>query len=173
MSKNKAIIAHGIVAGLVMNLSWWGYNWIFVGEGNYDDGVGEVVGYVTIALGMVEVFMGVRKYRDKLESSFPFNEAFLFGLGMVFVASLVYTIGWMLYSGMILPDFAEQYSLSQVNALEQTGASVDEVEALRASWDQWTAWYQNPFIKFGMTFMEIFPIGLLFSAIAAFILKKK
>jgi hypothetical protein len=33
--------------------------------------------------------------------------------------------------------------------------------------------YQNPLFNFALTFMEPFPIGLLMTTVAAFVLKKK
>jgi len=33
--------------------------------------------------------------------------------------------------------------------------------------------YKNPLVKIGITFLEIFPVGLLISLISAFLLKRK
>ena len=47
------------------------------------------------------------------------------------------------------------------------------LNALIAKYDEYKEMYKNPVIRFGMTLMEIAPVGIIMSLIPAALLRKK
>ena len=125
-------------------------------------------------LGLSAVFVGIKQHRDKaMEGKISFGGAFKVGLNIVLVASAIYVIGWMIYYPIYMPDFYQQYYDSQLLSYEQSGMSTDELASKRQEIEEWVSMYENPLIMAGMTFMEIFPVGLVIALISALVLKRK
>lgn len=174
MNKLKTAIVYGLIAGAIMNTAWWIFNALFMDMENYDMSRGELIGYATMILALTAVFIGVKNYRDQLPAqAISFGQAFMVGLYIVLVASSVYVIGWLIYSNIMMPDFMDQYVSSQLKSMQEAGASAVEIKAKQDEFDMYAEMYKNPFIKVGLTFMEIFPIGLVVALISAAVLKRK
>ncbi len=134
---------------------------------------GELLGYATMLVALSLIFFGVRTYRDRhLGGAIPFKRAFFVGLYISLVASAIYVIGWMVISGLFLPDFAEQYAQSTLQQMESSGATAEEIAKHKSDMAYYQELYKNPLFKAGITFTEIFPVGLIVTIISAIILKK-
>ena len=72
-----------------------------------------------------------------------------------------------------MPDFADQYAKHILDDLKKTGASDSVVVAKTKKMAEFKVMLNNPLYEIGMTFLEIFPVGLLVSLICATILKRK
>ena len=57
--------------------------------------------------------------------------------------------------------------------VQSSGRSAAEVAAKIAEMEKFRNLYRNPVVQVGVTFLEIFPVGLLITLISAAILKKK
>jgi hypothetical protein len=57
--------------------------------------------------------------------------------------------------------------------LQAKGSSAAELEAMKKQMAKFKVWYANPLYNVGMTFVEIFPLGLVVTLISAAILRKK
>ena len=135
---------------------------------------GEVIGYTTMIVAFSLIFVGIRKYRDQhMGGSISFGKAFQLGILVTLVASMIYVVGWMLLSDLMAPDFMEKYADFTIRSLEEKGASSEEIAETRATAARYMELYKNPLIKFGMTFMEVFPVGLIVTIISSLILCKK
>ncbi len=53
------------------------------------------------------------------------------------------------------------------------GATQVELSQKASEMEMFAGWYKNPLFVIVMTFLEIFPVGLFVSLIAALILKRK
>ncbi len=157
-----------------MSSSWVVMTLYFTKDGKIDFTASEIAGYTAMILSLSAVFLGVRYERDKIRNGLiTFKEAFMRGLGIVLVASLIYTIGWAIYYPNFMPDFPTQYMDCQVQKYQESGLSPEVIEVKKADLQNWMKLYENPFVMLGMTFLEIFPIGLVVALISALILKKK
>ncbi len=165
-------IKYGAISGLIIVSSWfisymlWGDELPFSGS--------ELVGYAIMLVALTAVFMGIKNKRDsEPNATFTFKDGFLTGLGIIVVASVIYVIGWMIYMPTFAPDFADKYQSSQIELIQNSGASESEkqtqIEELKTTIEN----YKKPHIMAAFTFMEIFPIGLLVTIISALILKRK
>lgn len=132
----------------------------------------EWIGYLTMLVGLSLVFIGVKRYRDRdLGGVLPFSTGFLLGLGMSVVAGVVYALGWEV--SLVTTDYAfiTDYAESMLEARRAEGASAEELAAYEAEIGEMMASYRNPLFRLPMTFLEIFPVGLLVSLFSAAVLK--
>src|SRR5688572_24891190 len=128
-------------------------------------------GYLSMLLAFTMVFVGVKQYRDKvLGGVIRFVPALGVGLGISAVASLFWVVGWeiTLATGF---DFATAYSDSVVAAAEARGAPAAEIDRIRSETAEFLARYANPLFRLPITFVEMFPIGVLISLLSAALLR--
>jgi hypothetical protein len=60
-----------------------------------------------------------------------------------------------------------------VEEMRAAGATPDALNQQIQENEQFKQWYRNPFIRYAMTLMEAFPVGLLMTLISSLILKRK
>lgn len=128
-------------------------------------------GYLSMLLAFTMVFVGIKHYRDKvLGGVIRFLPALGVGLGISAVASLFWVVGWeaTLASGF---DFGGAYTDSVVAAAEARGAGPAEIESLRAGAAEFLTMYANPLFRLPITFVEMFPLGVLISLLSAALLR--
>lgn len=169
----KRLIYFGLLAGIINVIGWFILDAVFQGE-NFDFSLGETLGYTAMLIALSAVFFGVKSYRDKeLGGQITFKNAFLKGLIIVSIASLIYVIGWEIYYPNFQADFGEKYSAYLVSNLEEQGLSKAEIAAEKATMAEWMEKYKSPLYRVPLTLMEIFPLGLAVTLISALILKRK
>jgi hypothetical protein len=168
----KIIIVYGLISGLIIiGSALWGIELTDISG----DKVAtlEYVGYLIMLIAMSVIFIGIKKYRDQeLGGVITFSTAALVGLGISLVASAVYVTIWEIYLAQTDYAFMDDYISSSIAAQEAAGASAAELESSAASMEVMREQYKNPLFRLGMTFLEIFPIGLLITLISAAILRK-
>lgn len=128
-------------------------------------------GYLSMLLAFTMVFVGVKRYRDTvLGGVIRFLPALGVGLGISAVASLFWVVGWeiTLASGF---DFGAAYTSSLVAAAETRGAPAAEIERIRSETAEFLVMYSNPLFRLPITFVEMFPIGVLISLVSAALLR--
>ena len=135
---------------------------------------GAYYGYAGILLSMLFVYFGVRSYREQVNGGvLSFGKGFQVGLLIAIVSCLCYVIAWMFVSEMFMPDFMEKYVQHSLTKMQQSGASAVELEKYTADMAEFKEMYKNPLVKFGMTFIEPFPVGFLVALISAVLLRKQ
>lgn len=162
----------GSIAGLVLVVMMF-LTAPFLGEDiNYD--TAEWLGYISMIVALSTIFIGIKSYRDNESGGFiSFGMAFKVGLFITLVASAFYVAGWMLYMNTWDTNFMESYYEHSVEKIKTGGDSEAEIQSQIANMEKWRKLYKNPLIQIGVTFVEIFPVGLLITIISAAILKKK
>ena len=68
-------------------------------------------------------------------------------------------------------DFAGTYAKSVIEQQQAKGLSGEELAKLRAEMEAFKVQYANPLYRLPMTFIEIFPIGVLVSLVSAGLLR--
>lgn len=167
----KIVLIFGLIAGLIiaglMSIS------LSFMEGHGFDG-GEVVGYLSMIIAFSTIFVAVKSYRDNhLKGSITFGKGFVLGLYITLFASALYVAWWMIYSNTVYTTFEQDYISYTLEKLKENGASAEKIEQATKDMEMFKEMYANPFLKVGMTFMEIFPVGLIISLISAAVLRKK
>lgn len=134
----------------------------------------EWVGYVVMVLALSLVFFGVKRYRDRdLGGVIRFWDALKMGVGITLVASAVYVAGWESYLAVSQQDFMEDYAQAYIERLKSEGAGPGELEAAEQQMDSYREMYAHPVSRMGITFLEIFPVGLAVSLISAGVLRRR
>lgn len=165
------ILRHGLVAGLIVGLPLFGLA-VFL-KGHAPSGVwGMVVGYLTMLVAFSLIFVAVKQHRDRDRGGvIGFWPAFGMGLAISAVASACYVLAWEAALAATGLDFGAEYSKAQLAALQAKGASAEALAKMKAEMDAFAALYRQPLPRMGMTVLEIFPVGLLVSAVCAGLLR--
>ena len=129
-------------------------------------------GYLFMLVALSVIFMGIKRYRDKeLGGVIRFSTAFLLGLGITFVASVVYVAAWEVNLALTDYVFIEDYSAMILAKKKAQGIAGAELEAAVAEIEKVKTRYANPLYRLPVTFSEIFPVGLLISLLSAALLR--
>ena len=168
----KVVIVYGSIAGLIVSTLMVIAMGIYHKSGNIENGM--LVGYASMIIAFSLIFVGIKTYRDKHNAgAISFGKAFKVGLLITLVASTFYVVAWMIDYYYFIPDFMEKYSAATIDKLKAAGASAEKIakETKEMAW--FSENYKNPFFIMLFTYIEILPVGLLVTLIAALVLKRK
>ncbi|MEM7550740.1 MAG: DUF4199 domain-containing protein [Bacteroidota bacterium] len=167
------LIVFGVIGG-VINIIWWFLSsTVFVTDGKPNFSLMELFGYIAMIIALSTVYFGIKSYRDDyLEGYISFKKAFFSGMTVVIVASVVYVAGWMIYYPNFAADFGEQYYNYYIEEYKASGLSGLELDQKIEEMNAMMESYKNTYFMAGITFMEIFPVGLVIALISSFLLKK-
>jgi hypothetical protein len=130
------------------------------------------LGYLIMLLALSMIFVGVKRYRDNaLGGVIKFGPALGLGLAIAAVAGVAYVLVWEVYLAATGYEFAETYAAAMVEAKRARGVSGDALQKEIANAQAFVAQYRNPLFRAPMTFVEIFPVGLLIALISAGLLR--
>jgi len=161
----KLILVYGAISGLVI---------IVINTLSLELGIAHVwLGFLVMFIAFSSIFFAVKQYRDDtLGGVIHFGTGFLVGLGITVIASLVYVLVWELYLAMTDYAFIDAYIASIIEGRQAAGASEAELAATIADTETIRQQYANPLLRLPMTFVEVFPVGVLISLISAVILRE-
>ena len=132
----------------------------------------EWLGYLILILALSLIFTGIKRYRDQqLGGVIKFGTAVKLGVLITLVASILYVVVWEINLSITDYQFIDQYTQGLIAHQEASGVQGSELEALKASMEQMKERYSNPMFRLPMTFLEIFPVGLVISLLAAGLLR--
>jgi asparagine N-glycosylation enzyme membrane subunit Stt3 len=158
----KKGILGGIIAAIVMA------SMVYYMKTNPGQEPNAIIGFACMLLAFVFIILGIKQERAINNGTITFGRAFLTGLAISFIISTIYVLVWLVIYYNFFPDFMEKYSEM---ALKNT--SPEELAAKTTEMNQMAAWYKNPLMIILLTYMEIFPLGIVISLIGALFLKKK
>lgn len=134
----------------------------------------EVFGYTVQVLAFLLVFFAVRSYRENPGGgTITFGKAFQVGILATLVACAVYVISWEIVYYNFIPDFGDKYAAHVLAKMKAKGESAQAIEAATKKMAAFKEMYKNPLVNAGMTFLEVFPVGLLVTLVSAAILRRK
>ena len=88
------------------------------------------VGYASMLLSFFFIYIAVKSYRDKqLGGTISFGKAFVTGLWVAVIASLCYTITWVIFYKGFYPGFMDDMTGRELAKLQQSGKSATEIAA--------------------------------------------
>jgi hypothetical protein len=130
------------------------------------------VGYLIMLAALSLIFVGVKRYRDvECGGAIRFGRAFGIGLGIAAMAALVYVVGWEIYLACSGHDFMAEYTAGILKDMRADGAGQAAIEAKAAEMGELADSYRNPLFRMPMTFVEIFPVGLIVALVSAALLR--
>ena len=135
----------------------------------------EILGYCVMLVALSMIYFGIRNYRDQqLNGKITFGQGLQLGLLITLIASVIYVATWMIYyqnGGGV--EMMEAYWESQVADIRSSGQTEAEITAQLERLTNMRESYSKPWVMAGFTFLEIFPVGLIISLLAAFLLRTK
>jgi hypothetical protein len=162
------LLSGGILAALTATLLPLCFNGTLAFENS------ELVGYSAMLLSFIAVFFGIRSYRENHGGgTITFGKAFKVGILITLITCAVYVIGWEIVYWGFIPDFGDKFAALTLEKARADGQSAAELAELSASMERFKVWYRNPFFNVGMTFLEVFPVGLVMTLVSAAILRRK
>jgi hypothetical protein len=166
----KNVLVFGAIAGVITII--WMIRLMFESKIDFENG--ELIGYATMLLAFSTIFVAVKNFRDKQNGgTITFGKAFRLGLGITLIASTIYVITWLIYYYVSGTDFVQQYGAYYTEQMRSSGASEVAIQSQMKEMETFVKMYKNPFINALFTYMEILPVGVLVSLIAALVLKRR
>src|SRR4051812_25093083 len=166
----RTVLTFGFIAGAIMSLE------MIIGLPFLDEvgSLGIVVGYTTMVVAFLMVYFGVRSYRDTVaHGSIGFGRAFGVGILITLIACACYVATWEVIFYKFNPNFFDKYSARVVEKTKASGATAEQVEAKRREMASMAEQYRKPLVNIAYTFIEPFPVGLIFALVCAGILRKR
>jgi hypothetical protein len=128
------------------------------------------LGYLVMLVILSLLFIGVKRYRDvELGGTIRFGRAFGLGAAIAAIAGVFYALSWEVVLAVTDFAFVEQYSAAMAD--QARGLPDAERAAKLAEVESFKAMYRNPLFRLPMTFVEIFPVGLVVALVSALLLK--
>lgn len=166
----RTILKYGVIAGLVVGGLMIGTVIAFSGMPPLKYGM--LIGYTTMLIALSAVFVGIKRHRDVDRGGvIGFWPAFGVGLGVSFIAGIFYVVAWEAVQALTRMDFADSYARAMIESEKAKGASAEALAKLSADMATFKLQYANPLFRLPMTFVEIFPVGVLVSLVSAGLLR--
>ena len=165
----RIALIYGLIAGAItITVMSLGIHF----SGGEGAGASQVFGYLVMLVALSLIFIGVKRYRDRdLGGVIKFGPAFLLGLSIAATAGLAYVIGWEIYLALTDYAFMAGYTEGIIEAKREAGVSGAELDKVIAEMEALQRNYANPVFRMPLTFMEIFPVGLLVALLSAALLR--
>ena len=166
----RKILTYGLVAGLISGVPFF----VAVIIPHYKMGgtLSMVTGYLAMLIALSAIFIAVKRYRDVDRGGVvKFLPALGMGLGISVIAGILYTACWDATLALTHMDFAGGYARAIIADAQARGLTGAALAKVTAEADAFKAQYANPLYRWPMTFIEIFPVGVLVSLISAGLLR--
>lgn len=167
----RYFLVYGAISGAIVIFST--LVGLAIADGNPSFSFSMWLGYLIMLVALSMIFIGIKRYRDQeLGGVITFGGATLVGLGIAAVAGAVYVVVWEVYLAATDYAFIENYTASLIDQAKTSGADEAELTALEASMEEMKIQYAQPVYRVLITFLEIFPVGLVITLVSAAILRK-
>ena len=157
----NGLLGSSIVSALLISITMYM-------KSNPEKEVSMMVGFAGMLLAFFFVVKGIKQQRDVNNGFISFGKAFLTGFWITLIISTFYVLVWLVILYNFFPNFAEHYTDMAI-----AKASPDEVVKVTEEMNSFKEMYKNPIWVILFTYMEILPLGIVFSLVSALILKKK
>jgi len=169
----KIIWVCGFIAGLI-SVTWGVASEALVGD-SLSLNTKLFLGYATMILAFSLIFVGIKNYRDTYHNGqITFGKALGIGLLITLIASTVYVVIWLIDFSYFASDYGEKYQAQAVAEMKASGVSAAEIKKQTAETAEMMETYKSSFpFRLMFTYLEIAPVGIIMSLIAALVLKNK
>jgi len=168
--ENKYVLRYGVFAGVVVASML--FLFVLLAETPLMSNYGETIGYASMVIAFSTIFFAVREF-SKEKPTVGFKPAFLIGLKITIIATVIYTLAWFVLTNTIAQDFMEIHYQKGVEEIHNSDWPKAEKAARLERMKYFRELLKKPLVKIGVTISEIFPVGLLISLATALIFRKK
>ena len=164
----RTILTFGVIAGLIVSANFV----VVLVLPSLQHHNSLIYGYLVMLVALSMVFLAIKRHRDRnLGGVIRFLPALGVGLGVSAVAGVIYAAGWEVSLAATHYAFADDYSAAMINAARAKGASPAHLAEVVAQMQAFKIQYANPLYRLPMTFVEIFPVGVVISLVSAALLR--
>ena len=157
----NGLLGSSIVSALLISITMYM-------KSNPEKEVSMMIGFAVMILAFFFVAWGIKQQRDANNGLITFGKAFMIGLWITLIISTIYVLVWLIILYNFFPNFAEHYTDMAIQK-----ASPEEVAKVTEEMNSFKEMYKNPIMVILFTYIEILPLGIVFSLVSALILKKK
>lgn len=162
----ERILRYGVIAGLLAGVP---LSLVVITWGDQPPiANGMVIGYTIMLVALSTIFVAIKRYRDLDRGGVVgFWRALGLGVGISVAAGVIYVIAWETSVWIAHLDFAGSYARAMIEKARADGVSGAALDKVIAEMNAFKAQYANPLFRWPMTFIEIFPVGVLVSLVSA------
>lgn len=164
----KTILRYGIYAGSVLVILGLINLTVFRGLG-YE--AQEIVGYLSIFISMIFVFMGIKHYRDSVNSGkLSFAEGLKIGALIVIIPAIVFGLFDIVYTEVIDPGWKKEYYDHYLDQYKTLPAA--EFEKMKTQLQAQQEMFSSPFLQFMIMSLTVFVLGMIVTVISSLTLRR-
>ena len=168
----RIVLIFGLISGAISA----GLMWLLIavqnnGLVNLDNGL--FFGYATMIIALSLVFFGIKSYRDNNGGRITFFKGLQIGILISLISAFCYAGSWELYYRGSGQEFLQKYTAHYIDKMKADGASAADIAKTEADMAQFQEQYKNFFVRFGVTLMEILPVGIIVTLISAALLRRR
>ncbi len=160
------ILKNGLLGGLIVSIIMISMTSYMKYNPQYEPS--SFMGFISIFVANIFVVLGIKQHRESNLGIISYGKAFQTGLLISLITSTIYVGVWLIIYYNFFPDFMDRYG-----EMVLKNAKPDELAKKTIDIQQMKEWYKSPIMMIILTYIEIYPIGILVSLIAAFRLRKK
>jgi len=172
----KVTLTYGLLAGAIISVFML-FGMVLWENGAITFDNSELIGYGSMVIALSMIFFGIKSYRDNYQNGMiKFVKGLQVGALITLVASLMYAVTWETYyrtNTEVQTSFMDKYADHSLNKMKAKGASPAEIAQKAKEMTDMGEMYKNPVIRFGITLLEILPVGILITLICAAVLRRK
>lgn len=142
--------------------------YLLIGGGPETFKISEIIGYATIILSLLLIFIAINNYRLLQEDNrVSFGKGFLLGLSISAIAGLMFGIYNWVFVEFMQPDFMDQYYDYYIEQIKQSGKPEAQVTEEVMAFEREKAMFMNTSLQFLIMFLTVFIIGGIVSIFSA------
>ena len=166
----RIVLIFGLISGAIAAALMW----IMLAAMNAGAiGHGMIFGYASMIISLSLVFFGVKSFRENNGGRLTFLKGLQVGILISLISAVCYAVSWEVYYRTSGGNFIAEYSAQYVAKMKEKGASDAEIDKTQKEMADLAVAYQNFFVRFGMTLMEILPVGVIVTLVSAALLRKR
>lgn len=166
---SKRALTYGLIAACMMAL--FTLSGLMVMGRNFDYAQAEIFRYLSLMLCMISVFLGIRSLREHLGGELSFMQGMGIGTQISLVAALLFglfTLALYAFTG-----YPQQLYESATLFVQKNAGSPEAATVAMARMEAQKMLYTDPLTNALTMVATVFPIGMIVTAISAFLLKQK
>lgn len=167
----KLVLKYGLIAGAVLAVLTGVV--VPLTMDKIHGAVGMVIGFSGMILAFLTIFFAIRSDREQNGGAITFGRALRIGLLITLIGSAFYVAGWQVAYYNFVPDFEEEYAAATMAKLRAQNKSPEELAKAQKEMDEFVVSYRKPLVNIGFTFLEVVPVGVILSFVAAGILRRR
>lgn len=146
---------------------------LFILAGCTGTAVQEVMGYLSIVLAMIFVYLGIRHYRNRVNNGYlSFGQGLKVGLLITLVPAVAFGLFDILYTEVLNPQWFDEYFGRMADEIRKNTAP-EKIDAALKKLNDEREMFSNPVMQFLLMTVTVFIIGFIATIISSLTLMKK